>query len=563
MSKYLITSALPYINGVKHLGNIIGSMLPADVFARFLRQQGNEVLYICGTDDHGTPAEIAAMKSNQPVDIFCKLMHDKQKAIYKNFSISFDYFGRSSSPTNHTLTQEIFTALDRNGYIEEHEIRQVYSNTDKRFLPDRYVIGICPYCQYNKARGDQCEQCGHLLDACDLLQPYSAISGSKDIEIRRSKHIFLNLQALQKKVGAWVAAHPDWPAVTKGIANKWLSEGLQERCISRDLSWGIKIPRPGYEDKVFYVWFDAPIAYISITQDWAKASGDINAWKSWWDNSGDTNYYQFMAKDNLPFHTIFWPAIMIGAASQYKLADYIKGFNWLTYEGGKFSTSSNRGIFSDEALELFPADYWRYYLLSIAPESADSDFSIRHFADTVNKDLADVLGNFISRVQALIKKHFGGVIISGESNTETELLTKGCLQEIDAIQRSLNKCLFRQTIKHLRALWVLGNEYIAERKPWSLIKTDKDAARVVLANCLHLIRIFAVASSPVIPTTAERIYSMVCDGSPTETKLDDVVDFSCLKDGRHIVDIGNLIAKISNEQVEEISKHYAGCEVAT
>lgn len=561
MAKYLITSALPYINGIKHLGNIIGSMLPGDVFARFLRQQGHEVLYICGTDDHGTPAEIAALENNLSVAEFCSQMYVKQKTIYESFSISFDYFGRSSSPSNHALTQEFFKQLEKNGYIEEHEIKQIYSNTDKRFLPDRYVIGTCPYCQYDKARGDQCENCGRLLDASELIQPYSVISGSRDVEIRSSKHIFLNLQALEVKVAAWVESHTDWPITTKGVANKWLKEGLQERCISRDLSWGVKIPKAGYENKVFYVWFDAPIAYISITQDWAKNKGNEDVWKDWWSPSEDTRYYQFMAKDNLPFHTIFWPAIIIGAGNHYKLPDYIKGFNWLTYEGGKFSTSSKRGIFSDEALKLFPADYWRYYLLSIAPESADSDFTFRNFADTVNKDLADVLGNFISRVTALINKHFDGKIIYGEPNSETQILTAQCTLEIQGMQDALYKCSFRQAMKHLRALWVIGNEYIASRAPWTLLKTDKEAAAQVLGNCLHLIRIFAIASSSIIPGTANRIYSIVSEGSPEKIKLDDAVNFSCLEKGKTINDIGNLITKISDEQVDELSERYSGHEL--
>lgn len=558
MTKYLITSALPYINGVKHLGNIIGSILPADVFARFLRQQGHEVLYICGTDDHGTPAEIAALNNNQSVSAFCEEMYHKQKEIYEHFSISFDYFGRSSAPANHVLTQEIFKALEKNGYIEEHEIQQVYSNTDKRFLPDRYVIGTCPYCQYDKARGDQCEQCGRLLDASELLSPYSAISGSKELEIRRSQHIFLNLEALEEKVREWIHSHPNWPVTTKGVANKWLNEGLKKRCISRDLTWGVKIPKVGYENKVFYVWFDAPIAYISITQEWAKKIGDEDAWKTWWDAKSDSEYYQFMAKDNLPFHTIFWPAMIIGAGNQYKLPDFIKGFNWLTYDGGKFSTSSRRGIFSDEALNLFPADYWRYYLLSTAPESSDSDFTFQHFADTVNKDLADVLGNFVSRVTALINKHFNGVIIYSELNSDINNLAQSCSQEIQLLKDALYKCSFRQAIRHLRALWVIGNEYIANRAPWALIKTDRNSAEAVLGNCLHLIRLFAIASSAIMPVTANRIYSIVCDDSPEKITFEDAVNFTCLEKGRPINPIGILITKISDEQVNALSERYAG-----
>ena len=254
--RYLITSALPYINGIKHLGNLVGSMLPADVYARFLRQEGETVLYICGTDEHGTPAELAAREEGLEVEVYCQRQYERQAEVYRRFGLSFDHFGRTSSPENHELTQKFYQSLDANGLITEQQTSQMYSLEDERFLPDRYVVGTCPNCGYQSARGDQCENCTSVLNPTDLIQPRSTVSGSTNLEVRQSKHLFLELNLLSDRVQSWVKEHPDWSLLTRSIAKKWLDEGLQRRCITRDLSWGISVSRPGFEDKVFYVWFD-------------------------------------------------------------------------------------------------------------------------------------------------------------------------------------------------------------------------------------------------------------------------------------------------------------------
>ena len=348
--RYLITSALPYINGIKHLGNLVGSMLPADVYTRFLRQEGEDVLYICATDEHGTPAEIAALEAGLDVAEFCARQYQKQKDIYDRFGLSFDYFGRTSAPENHELTQHFYRQLATHGFVEEREISQIYSLEDERFLPDRYVTGTCPYCGYEKARGDQCENCTRVLTPTQLVSPRSTISGSTNLEVRTSKHLFLLLDKLSDEVRTWVEQQTQWPTLTKSIALKWLNEGLQSRGITRDLTWGVPVPTEGFEGKVFYVWFDAPIGYVSATKAWGKVTD--NDWESWWKDADNIRYTQFMAKDNLPFHTIMWPATILGSREPWKMADYIKGFNWLNYYGGKFSTSSKRGVFLDQALEI-------------------------------------------------------------------------------------------------------------------------------------------------------------------------------------------------------------------
>ncbi|MBP0451964.1 methionine--tRNA ligase [Kitasatospora sp. RG8] len=512
MARHLITSALPYINGIKHLGNMVGSMLPADVYSRYLRQRGHEVLYICATDEHGTPAELAAQEAGLPVAEFCAQAHDQQKAVYDGFRLSFDHFGRSSSPQNREITQEIARELHANGFIEERAIRQVYSVTDGRFLPDRYIVGTCPHCGYDKARGDQCENCTRVLDPTDLLEPRSAISGSSDLEVRETKHLFLLQSKLTDQVEAWVAEHGDqWPVLASSIARKWLTEGLQDRAITRDLEWGVPVPADVWpelaaEGKVFYVWFDAPIEYIGATKEWADAAadGEVRDWKSWWYEADETvRYTEFMAKDNVPFHTVMFPATILGSRRPWKKVDYVKAFNWLTYYGGKFSTSQKRGIFTDVALELLPADYWRYFLMAHAPESDDSSFTWDLFASVVNKDLADTLGNFVNRVLSFSRKRFGDDVPAGHAAGEAEERLGSQIAELLAeYEAQLDALNFRKAAQSLRTLWSAGNAYLDEKAPWLQVKTDPEAAALTLRTAMNLIHLYAVVSEPFIPAAA-------------------------------------------------------------
>ncbi|NNK66814.1 MAG: methionine--tRNA ligase, partial [Rhodobacteraceae bacterium] len=424
MARILITSAIPYINGIKHLGNLVGSQLPADLYARYMRAKGHEVLFLCATDEHGTPAELAAAKAGKPVDAYCAEMWQVQKDLSDGFRLSFDKFGRSSSPQNHALTQHFAGKLAENGLIEEVSEKQVYSKADGRFLPDRYIEGTCPNCGYERARGDQCENCTKQLDPTDLIEPRSAISGSTDLEVRETKHLYLKQRSLRGELSDWIDSKTDWPVLTTSIAKKWLNDGdgLQDRGITRDLNWGVPVrkgtePWPGMEGKVFYVWFDAPIEYIAAAKEWTDATGRPDAeWERWWrtdKGADDVRYVQFMGKDNVPFHTLSFPATIIGSGEPWKLVDYIKSFNYLNYDGGQFSTSQGRGVFMDQALEILPADYWRWWLLSHAPESSDSEFTWENFQASVNKDLADVLGNFVSRVTKFCRSKFGEEVPAG------------------------------------------------------------------------------------------------------------------------------------------------------
>jgi len=568
MARHLITSALPYINGIKHLGNMVGSMLPADVYSRYLRQRGHDVLYICATDEHGTPAELAAKEQGLPVAEFCAQAHDAQKAVYDGFALDFDYFGRSSSPQNMEITQHFARRLNENGFIEERAIRQVYSPADGRFLPDRYVEGTCPHCGYDKARGDQCENCTRVLDPTDLINPRSAISGSTDLEVRETKHLFLLQSKLENEVREWVARHDkDWPHLASSIAHKWLTEGLHDRAITRDLDWGVPVPADTWpelaaEGKVFYVWFDAPIEYIGATKEWSDKDPENRDWKSWWYEADDTvRYTEFMAKDNVPFHTVMFPATELGVREPWKKVDYVKAFNWLTYYGGKFSTSQKRGVFTDQALDILPADYWRYFLIANAPESDDSSFTWEHFTATVNKDLADTLGNFVNRVLSFSKKRFGEEVPAGAEPGEAERKLGEQIADLLAEYESqLESLQFRKAAAALRALWSAGNSYLEEKAPWLEIKTDQDGAALTLRTAMNLIHLYAVVSEPFIPTTsaAMRQSFALPDDNATWVTPDEAKSLTTLPAGTPFTVPPVLFAKLTDEDLETYKERFGG-----
>jgi len=569
MARILITSAIPYINGIKHLGNLVGSQLPADLYARFMRGRGNEVLFLCATDEHGTPAELAAAKAGKPVEDFCAEMHAVQEGIADGFRLSFDHFGRSSSQRNHRLTQHFAGKLAENGLIEEVSEKQVFSVTDNRFLPDRYIEGTCPNCGYDKARGDQCENCTKQLDPTDLINPRSAISGSTDLGVRETKHLFLRQRSLRDKLEAWIDSKTDWPILTTSIARKWLNDGdgLQDRGITRDLYWGVPVrkgdqPWPGMEGKVFYVWFDAPIEYIACAAEWVDANGLTEAdWERWWrtdKGADDVRYVQFMGKDNVPFHTLSFPATIMGSGEPWKLVDYIKSFNYLNYDGGQFSTSQGRGVFMDQALSILPSDYWRWWLLSHAPENADSEFTWENFQASVNKDLADVLGNFVSRVTKFAVSKLGNTVPSGGefSPQETALIADlgARVRDYEALMEAMD---VRKAAAELRGIWVVGNEYLQAAAPWSAVKTDPARAEVIVRLSLNLIRLYAILSRPFIPDAAAVM--MTAMGSDDWTWPDHIGEaLRALPPGHAFTVPENLFRKITDEERVEWQQRFSG-----
>ncbi len=571
MARILITSALPYINGIKHLGNLVGSQLPSDAYARYMRARGHEVMFVCATDEHGTPAELAAAKAGMPVADYCAEMHVVQKDIADGFRLSFDYFGRSSSGRNREITQHLAAALGRAGLIGEVAEKQVYSHADGRYLPDRYIEGTCPACGDEKARGDQCENCTKQLNPTDLINPRSAISGSTDLEIRETKHLYLKQSTMRDRLDKWIDSQEGWPVLTTSIARKWLhdGDGLRDRGITRDLDWGVPVqfdgaPWSGMEGKVFYVWFDAPIEYIAATAEWADANGaDDAAWERWWrtdKGASDVKYVQFMGKDNVPFHTLSFPATLMGSQEPWKLVDFIKSYNWLTYEGGKFSTSQGRGIFMDQALEIMPSDYWRWWLLSNAPESSDSNFTWESFQGGINKDLADVLGNFISRVTKFCRGKFGEEVPAGGEYGDAEAaVTAEIAKRLKAYESNMEAVELRKAAADLRAIWAAGNEYLQAAAPWTRFKESPGEAAAIVRFALNLIRLYGVLSGPYIPDASKAILAAV--NAPDAQWPEDMdAALSALPAGHAFRTPEVLFAKITDDHRDELEARFAGDE---
>ncbi len=496
--KYLITSALPYINGELHIGHLVGCWLSSDVYARFCRAMGRDVLYIGGADEHGTPALVGAMKENMPVLEYTNKYYEKHLRAVHDFNLSFDLYGRTHTELQEKLIHDLFTRLDEQGLIEERETVQPFSVDDDMFLADRQIEGTCPKCGYEKARGDQCDNCSATYEADELLNPRSAISGSTNIEMRKTKNLFFLASKIEDVWRKWLSQHaPKWSKTASAIAMGWANEGLRDTSITRDLKWGIPVNKPGYENKVFYVWFDAPWGYVSISQ---AATKD---WESWWKNP-DCFYAQFMGKDNVKFHSVFFPEQQLAMNDNWKTVDLLKAVNFLNFEGGKVAKSTGNGIFLDNALDIAPSDCWRYVLMASAPETDDTDFTMTRFAEIVNKDLNGLLGNFVSRVCKLSQKNFGDVVPDG--NGIDSKLASQINEKINDLTNALEKCEFRKSIVALRDIYGIANEYMTEKEPWALVKNgDMVGAATVLNECFQLIDLFARVSAPIIPDAAAKI----------------------------------------------------------
>lgn len=499
--KYLITSALPYVNGELHIGHLVGCWLPSDVYARFCRAQGRDVLYVCGADEHGTPAIVGAAKENMPILEYNNKYYEKHLQAVSDFKLSFNLYGRTHTELQEKLVQDLFTRLENQGLIEERETVQPFSVDDDMFLADRQLEGTCPKCGYDKARGDQCDNCSATYEATELKNPHSTISGSTNIEMRPTKNLFFLASKMQDEWRKWLLEHaPKWSKTASAIAMGWANEGLRDTSITRDLKWGIPVNKPGYENKVFYVWFDAPWGYVSISQ------AATNDWASWWKNP-DCFYAQFMGKDNVKFHSVFFPEQELAMHDNWKTVDMLKSMNFLNFEGGKISKSTGNGVFLDKALTIAPSDCWRYTLMASAPETDDTDFTMARFADIVNKDLNGMLGNFVSRVCKLSNKNFGDVVPNG-NGIDKDLETK-INEKLNDLTNALEKCEFRDAVFALRSLWAIANEYMTVKEPWALVKNgDMTGAAVALNECFQMIDLFARVSQPFIPDAAENMQNV-------------------------------------------------------
>ena len=547
MKKRLITSALPYVNNIPHLGNLT-QVLSADVFARFCRSKGYETLYICGTDEYGTASETRALQEGVTPRELCDHYHAIHRDIYKWFNISFDYFGRTSTPKQTEIVQHIFNEVDKNGYISEKESEQLYCPECKRYLADRYVTGTCPHCGDTGARGDQCDKCGTLLDPTELIDPKCSVCGHTPI-LKKTKHLYINLPKALPLLQKWMdkaSVEGFWAKNAIQITNSWIRDGLQERCITRDLKWGIPVPKEGFEDKVFYVWFDAPIGYISIT---ANAT---DKWEYWWRDPENTELFQFIGKDNIPFHTVIFPSSLLATGEKWTMLHHMSSTEYLNYEGGKFSKSRGIGIFGNDVQETgIPADVWRFYMFYNRPEKQDFTFTWKDFQEKINKELIGNLSNLVNRTLTFVKRFYDGNL--GEGALDEELKAQ-IIEKEKEITDSLERADERDALRAIFALSDIGNKAFQASEPWKLRNEDPEKAKAILRTLVYLIRDLGVMVTPYMPSTGDKILAFV--SSPSSTWNDCGTFNGELKVG----EISLLFEKLEDKRVDELRERYSGSQ---
>ncbi|GAB4037172.1 methionine--tRNA ligase [Spirosoma gilvum] len=505
--RYTVTAALIYANGPIHIGHIAGCYLPADIYVRYLRSTGKDVAFISGTDEHGVPITIKAKKEGiTPQEVVDKYYVQIKKA-FEDFGISFDIYSRTSNQIHHETSQEIFLNIYNNGDFDEEVTEQYYDEVAGQFLADRYIVGTCPVCGNPNAYGDQCERCGTALSPTELIEPHSMLSGSKPI-LKATKNWFLPLDRMQPTIEEYVNSHTEWKTNVFGQCQSWLKEGLRPRAMTRDLDWGIKVPLPDSEGKVLYVWFDAPIGYISMTKEWATEQG--RDWELYWRDK-DTKLVHFIGKDNIVFHCIIFPAMLMAEGS-YILADNVPANEFMNLEGDKISTSRNWAVWLHEYLEELPGkqDVLRYVLAANAPETKDSEFTWKDFQARNNSELVGILGNFVNRAVVLTHKMADGrVPVLGSLTEYDQQVLDELAQFPDRIGQSICNYRFREALGYLMDLARLGNKYLAETEPWKAIKTDQQRAHTILNIALQITANLSIVCEPFLPFTAEKIRSQL------------------------------------------------------
>ena len=551
MEKRLITSALPYVNNIPHLGNLI-QVLSADVFARYCKARGFDTLYICGTDEYGTATETKALEEGITPRELCDRYYKVHSDIYRWFNIDFSDFGRTSRPEHTEITQYIFNKLDANGYIQEQTDEQMYCETCGRFLADRYVHGTCPYCGYEDARGDQCENCGKLLDPTELINPRCSVCGNTPIR-KKTRHLYIDLPAILPKLQKWMdkaSVEGFWAHNAIQMTNAWIRDGLKKRCITRDLKWGIPVPKPGFEKKVFYVWFDAPIGYISMTIHIDKD------WEKWWKNPEEVKLYQFIGKDNIPFHTVIFPSSLIGTGEKWTMLYHMSSTEYLNYESGKFSKSKGIGVFGTDAKDTgIPADVWRFYIFYNRPEKSDSIFTWKDFQEKVNGELIGNLSNLVNRTLTFAVRYFKGDISKGEK--DTEFWSKAVELEKE-IENSFERVELRDAFRKIFALSSLGNKKFQDEEPWKRIKEDPDAVKSLLWNLLYLIRDLAILIKPYMPETSDKISGML--GIKKEIKESSWNKLTELSGLTEVAKPSLLFKKLEDKEIEQYRDRFSGSQ---
>ena len=507
MGKWIVASAWPYVNSVPHLGNLIGSILSADVFARYLRLKGEDVIFVSGSDEHGTPIEIEAIKRGVEPKKLTDQAHEYVSSLFKKFMISFDNYTRTENPIHKEFVREFMMKLYRNGYIFEQDDILPYCPRDKMFLPDRFVVGTCPYCGYPKAHGDQCDNCGRLLHPTELINPRCAICGGP-VEFRKSRHWFFDLPKLQDKVKRWLE-ESNLPANVKNYSLNMIKEGLKPRSLTRDNKWGIPAPFPGAEGKTIYVWFDALLGYISATIEYFEKRGERDRWKEYWFDKNTKTVY-FIGKDNIPFHAIIFPAMLLGSGEPYVLPYNIAATEYLMYEGEQFSKSRRWGIWIDEALEILPADYWRFVLIRMRPETKDTNFTWSELLRIVNTEMNDDIGNYVHRVLKFIESRFNSVVPEpGEPDNVDREFWKAVEEAPRRAEEYFEEIRLKQALGEAIELARRGNQYLNAKAPWDKIKTNPKEAATTMYFAVNSVATLAIMLAPFTPEAAEKLWKML------------------------------------------------------
>lgn len=525
MGKWVVCSAWPYVNAVPHLGTLIGSVLSADVYARYLRLRGEKVVFVSGSDEHGTPIEVEARKRGIEPKKLTDKMHEYVKSLFEKIGISFSNYTRTETPTHIEFVREFLMKIYNNGYIFTQEIEMPYCPKDKIYLPDRFIIGKCPYCGYPHAKGDQCEKCGRLLEPTQLIDPQCVFCGSKP-EIRKTKHWYFDLPKLTEVLKKFIEEHPHFPDNVKAFCLNWIKEGLKPRAITRDNKWGIPAPFPGAEDKTIYVWFDALLGYLSATKEYGEKIGKPDLWKEYWLDK-DTKTIYFIGKDNIPFHAIILPAMLIATGEDYTLPWQVAATEYLTFEGEKFSKSRGIGVWIDEALELMEPDYWRFALIYMRPEVRDSNFTWKEFYKIVNSELNDVIGNFIHRVLSFTYKNYNGTVPKPGELTKADLEFKEKIVEArENAAKFMDNNRLKLALNEVINVAREGNAYLNNKAPWDTIKTKPEDAATTMWAGVNSIKSLAILLEPFIPFSAERIWKLLnLPGSVHEQKWSNIGEF--------------------------------------
>ena len=555
--RILVTSALPYANGPIHLGHLAGAYLPADIFVRYHRLKGDDVIYICGSDEHGVPIMLRARSEGVSPQVVVDRYHELNKKSFEAFGMSFDYYGRTSSPVHHKTSQDFFRVLaDKDVFILKTE-KQLYDPEAKMFLADRFIVGTCPYCGYENAYGDQCEKCGRSLSPADLINPRSAITNAKPI-LKETTHWYLPLAKFQKQLEEWIDTHPNWKPNVLGQVRSWFNDGLADRAVTRDLPWGVPVPEDvakkygvDASGKVLYVWFDAPIGYISATKEWAEKQGQPDLWKEYWQDE-NTRLVHFIGKDNIVFHCLIFPAMLM-THGDFVLPEDVPANEFLNLEGNKLSTSRNYAVWLDDYLQRFDPDPLRFVLASILPETKDSDFSWKDFQARHNNELADIYGNFINRTLTFAHKYFDGKVpsLGTLSDLDKELIDR--LQKAPGrLGALIDKYQMRAYVRELMDLARFANKYFNDKEPWKTRKEDPQSCATTINLCLQTVATLSVLSEPVLPFTSREIWKILnLDFTPA---WDDFPN-KRLEEGHVLGKAKILFKKIEDDVIEaEIQK---------